>query len=613
MALRLAAARKDNFDEDDAPYGEMGATLLSRQPVTKLPEPQRRPGYAWQIIRERLESRLLQLKNWRYAWWMHWSIIATFFIPRRISWLEPIPNRMWRGAPINDAIIDGTTTLALRQCAAGLYSGLTSASRPWFELEVTTPGEEIDAEAQEWIEDTQEKAYAVLHASNFYTTMAQAFEDVAAFGSSPVLMYEDAEEVIRCYLPCAGEYYLGVGARLKVDTFNRDYTQTVLQIIDMFGVSNCPVQITNLWMQGGGALDTEFAVAHSIEPNFAIDAKDGGAPIKVVPDQFSYREVYWLKGQQTDRPFSVCGFREAPFFVARWSTVSNDAYGRSPCMDALGDGKQIQLETSRKAEFIEKGVRPPMGASPSLKNQPSSIIPGNITYVEASAGNKGFWPLFEPRAEWLPALTADIETVKDRIERALFVDLFLAISNMEGVQPRNELELTQRNVERLQQLGPFIQRFENEFAGPAVRRLLNIMQRRGLLRPLPESLQNRSIKINYISIMKLAQAALESTAMRDVIRTAAEMAAISQTAGLPPPTRIINLDEALRIYARKNNFPAAAIYTPDQVRKADQQRAKEAETQAVLAATPEMVNAAKTASEIQLGPGTGLGALAPRA
>jgi hypothetical protein len=67
-------------------------------------------------------------------------------------------------------------------------------------------------------------------------------------------------------------------------------------------------------------------------------------------------------------------------------------------MDALGDTKQVQLETLRKAEFIEKGVRPPMGADPALKNEPASIVPGNITYIGADGQKKGFWPLFEVAA-----------------------------------------------------------------------------------------------------------------------------------------------------------------------------------------------------------------------
>ena len=131
---------------------------------------------------------------------------------------------------------------------------------------------------------------------------------------------------------------------------------------------------------------------------------------------------------------------------------------------APGNGL-VSEETRRKAEFIEKGVRPPMGANPELKNEPSSIVPGNITYTSTDGGKKGFWPLFEPNPQWLAGITADIDKINARINQCLFVDVFMAITRMEGVQPRNELELTKRDLERLQELGPFITKFENEFAG----------------------------------------------------------------------------------------------------------------------------------------------------
>ena len=252
---------------------------------------------------------------------------------------------------------------------------------------------------------------------------------------------------------------------------------TVEQIVDMFTIENCPQQIERHWTTGGSSLDLEFVVGHAIEPNFEIAPRGSSQkkPISVVPGTYPFREVYWLRGIKTERPLSRKGFHEQPFMVGRWSTVSNDAYGRSPCMDAIGDQKQIQQETRRKAEFIEKGVRPPMGANPELKNEPASIIPAHITYMSTEGSKKGFWPLFEVQPAWLAGLTQDIDKVAGRIEKCLFVDLFMAISRMEGVQPRNELELTKRDLERLQELGPFVELFENEFAGPAIRRVLAIL------------------------------------------------------------------------------------------------------------------------------------------
>lgn len=594
-----------------APYTQMGPDILSQQPVDQS-APKKgffgMSGANWTTVFNQSESRLGSLRSWRYSWWTHWARLAEFFLPRRYSWLV-VANRMWRGSPINDAIIDSTGALAVRTCASGMWTGLTSPSRPWFTLEIGVPWVDLDADGKSWLEDTQEKVYTVLAQSNFYNIMSQAFQDVTVFGTAPVIIYEDFEDVIRCYLPCAGEYYLAAGSRLSVDTLYREFTLNVAQIIEQFGADNCPEAVLKLWNTGGASLDAEFVVAHSIEPNFGFSKRGQPGEIKVVPGVFTFREIYWLKGMKTEGPLSIRGFHSAPFMAARWAIVSNDAYGRSPCMDCLGDVKQVQVETRRKAEFIEKGVRPPMGANPELKNEPSSIIPGNITYMNTTDGKKGFWPLFEVNAGWINPLVADIALVSQRIEKCLFVDLFMAISRMEGVQPRNELELTQRNQERLQELGPFVQMFENEFAGPAIRRVLDIMQRRKMLKPMPKSLQGVPLKINYVSIMKLAQRASESVAMKDVFQTGGAMSSAAHAAGLPDPLRILNLDKAMRHYSELNNFPEDCLFTVQEVQTHDQARDQAKAQAAAPAQAMAAVNAAKTLSQTQIGGGNALGAL----
>jgi hypothetical protein len=272
-------------------------------------------------------------------------------------------------------------------------------------------------------------------------------------------------------------------------------------------------------------------------------------------------------------------------------------------MDALGDNKQVQLETRRKAEFIEKGVRPPMGADPELKNEPASIIPAQITYMNTGNGKKGFWPLFEVQPQWLAGLVNDIDKVNARIERALFVDVFLAISRMEGVQPRNELELTKRDLERLQQLGPFVTRWETQ-ASDLLRRVLDIANRRRLLKPIPASLKGVPLKISYVSIMRLAQQAGESVAMKDVFVTLGELSEAAKAAQIPDPLRTLNLDKAAQRYAERNSFPMDLFYTEDEVAQHDQQRADSAQAKEVLPTTMAGVAAAKTLSDSSVAGGS---------
>lgn len=592
----------------EAPYETMGATFLAAQPTT--PTKQVRDALSirrWGVATERLESTLGSLRMWRYSWWSHWARLAEFFRPRRYHWLV-VANRMNRGSAINDSIVDGTGLLAVNVCASGMWAGFTNPSRPWIKIAPQDPNAPLDQEGKAWVDAAEEVLYTVLSRSNFYTIMAQAFEDVVVFGTAPVIIYEDAEDVIRCYLPCAGEYYLGVGARLAVDQLYREFTFNVRQIIEMFGAENCPQEVIKLWQAGGGSQNNEFVVCHAIEPNTEMNGRDGSPPFRLVPQNFPFREVYWLKGHRTEKPLSLKGFNGRPFMTLRWSTVSNDPYGRSPCMDALGDNKQIQMETMRKGEFIEKLVRPPMGADPVLKNEPASIIPGRVTYIAVDAGKKGFWPLFEVNPAGLPAITADIAGVAQRIDKALFVDVFMAITQMAGVQPRNELELTKRDLERLQRLGPVIDLVEGEIKAGIIR-ILDIVQRRKLLPALPESLKKTPLKMTFDNIMRAALQSAKSVAMKDTLATMGGLSSAAKAAGVPDPLRVIDLDATARIYAETNNFPAEALFTEDEVAEHDKQRA-EAKAQAQA---PDMamagVKAAKTLSDTQVPGGSALSAL----
>lgn len=594
-------------DAEMAAYERASPSLLASMPVTDTPA-KRQPSSDWVAIFNQLQQRLKGLNDWRYSWWVYWSKLAEYFIPFRYVWLV-VANRMWRGGALNDAIIDDTGLLAVRTCRAGMYSGLTNPSRRWFNLSVGIPGvTEMDEAATEWMSDSQEKAYTVLAESNFYTTMSQMFADVVVFGTGPVIVYEDVEQIIRCYLPAAGEYFLANGANNTVETLYREFTMTVIAIIEKFGYENCPEDIRRAWTNQGASLDQEFVICHAIEPNFDVNSKDGRA-IQVVPRGFAFREAYWVKGITGDNALSLRGFHEAPFGVARWDLVSNNAYGRSPCMDALGDNKQVQVMTRRIAEYIEKGVRPPMGADVSLKNEPASIVPSGITYMDMSGGAKKFEPLFEPDPAWLPGISKSKEDVNARIDTALFVNLFMAITRMEGIQPKNELELTQRNLERLQELGPFIDLFENEFIGKILPRVFNIMLRRKMLKPLPPSLQGVPLKINYVSIMKLAQNATASVALKDTLQTAGLLDAAAHSSGRPPPSRTIDLDAALKEYGDKNDFPAKLWLPEDVVKRNDAAAAKAAAAAQIPGAVQAAADSAKTLSQASLGGGNALGAM----
>lgn len=587
------------------PYEHASAGVLAMQAVdSDDAEPLWEQDPDWPAIFAHNEGRLTALRSWRYPWWQHWAILAQYILPYRYHWVVTA-NTYNRGFPVNDSIVNETATLAMRICAAGLLSGLMSPSRPWLRFDPAISSHTPDAQGRAWLDYLAETVLAVLAGSNWYVMGAQMFQDVATFGTSPMIIYEDQEDVIRCYVPCAGEYFLACGARLSVDTLYREFTYTVAQIVEFFQIDNCPEDVRVLWEEGGGAVDREFVIAHAIEPNFDIAQRGGKKPVHVVPGNFPWREVYWLRGRMTDRPLSVRGFHERPFMATRWSATSNDPYGRGPGMDALGGTRQLQIEEQRKGEYIVKGVRPPMVGDSTLENKPSTILPGEITFVNAADGKQQFYPAFEVSPQWLPGLTADIERVENRLNRAFYTDIFMMITQMEGVQPRTEFELAQRIGEKIQVLGPVIELFEQEVA-PAIQRVISIMFRRGMLQPPPPSMRGIPVSITYTSMMKMAQRSAQTAAMERTFSVFGSLQEAAQAAGLPGPIRILNLDESAREYAELMGFPGKCIFSEKQVQQmdeaAEQQKQAAQAMQAAQVAQP-AVQAAQGLSQIPAGGG----------
>jgi hypothetical protein len=595
---------------DDSSWLHQPPTLLHRTPVELAPKDEPKPSAEevsdWFDIMSHLEGRLRALRTWRWAVWRHWRIIAEFIAPDRYKFFVT-PNQTYRDGVVSQSIKDGTATLALEKCGAGLWTGIFDPAKKWFSLGTRLESVEIDRDAKMWLQTTTALVEVVLAQSNFYDVMAQACDDVSAFGTIPVTIYEDDKNVIACHLDIPGEFFLQIGASYEVDTKYKEFSYSVAQIVERFGLENCPHAVRQAWKNGGGQLDFEYIVAHAIEPNFPIRSRTvDNVQIYPVPEVFAYREVYWVRGQTADGELARAGFYERPFLTLRWSKRSNDAYAPTcPGMKALGDVQQLQLETLRKAEFLEKGIRPPMGADVSLKNEPSSIMPNRVTYMDTAGGTiKKYFPLFEVAAQWLAGITADIKEVQERIKEYFYVPIFMAISDREGVQPLNDQELAMRDLERLQPLGPPISLLTNEGAAPAIMRVLAIMERKGLVPPMPDSLRRVPLKIQFNGIMQVAQQRAAAAGIGTFMQQMGSASEAAIAAQLPNPLRAVNLDALAQELADVNGIKPTLVLSPDQVAKND--AAKHAATQ--QAQMPQQALAAaqgaQTLSQTPTGPGT---------
>lgn len=575
------------------------AAAVTDAPVKRAPlkEPALKTGGltsspVFMALRQHVDQRMISLRNDRMSWWTHWREIADYLIPRRYKWLIT-PNQGNRGSPINQRIVNNTATIALRVLAAGMMSGITSPGRPWFRLTLEDDELADDADVKVWLNEVQKRMARVFAESNFYNALAVMYSDLGSFGSSPMVIYEDYDDVIRCTVAAAGEYFLANGPRMNVTTFYREFVLTVYQVAEEFGLENCSDNVKGSITTGGAALTREIRIGHAIEPN---DKMLPGMPgVLGMP----YREIYWELGSGQNFILRRRGFPECPFIAPRWDIIGNDAYGRSPGMDALGDIKALQIEEKRKAQAIDKHVNPPMIADISLKNEPASMLPGGVTYVQTTANSVGFKPAYEIAPDF-SGLVEDIGMVEKRIKNTFFNDLFMMISQLDTVRTATEIDA--RKEEKLIQLGPVLERFENEALDPAIDRTFNIMLRGGLLPPVPAALRKGDhIKVEYVSMLAEAQRAVSTAAIE---RMAGFVGKLS--AGDPTVLDNIDMDETVDIYADLLGVNPKVIRSSIKVAQIRAQRAKAIQAQKQVEQTMAQVAGAKTLSETEVGGNTAL-------
>src|SRR6266567_4835347 len=201
-------------------------------------------------LRRQCEGRLIGMRTTRFSWWVHWRELADYILPRRYKWLIT-PNQMARGSPINQHILDSTGTLAARNLASGMMSGISSPTRPWFRLKINHIDSTQTSPVSLWLAECERLMMLVFQESNFYNAIATVYFDLVVFGTAVVLMYEDFDEIIRCYNPCLGEYYLDNTGKYQPKIFYREFTMTVAQCAEYFGEENLSPAIARLYREGG--------------------------------------------------------------------------------------------------------------------------------------------------------------------------------------------------------------------------------------------------------------------------------------------------------------------------------------------------------------------------
>lgn len=470
----------------------------------------------------------------------------------------------------DDNIYSNVAGMARDIFAAGIQSGLTPPSRKWFRYTLADMTLNENTMVKRVLDQRCDITEYVFAQSNYYNSAHTVYRELP-YGQAPLGIFANAKGITFANYPI-GTYALGTNGYGVVDVFARKVKMTAAQIIAQFGFENCPQFIQSVKDRTGGY--TEWYTV-----NWLVEKNDDADENKLGARHMPYRSVYWADG--ADTMLAVSGFEEWPLPVARYDVKGLEAYGIGPGWNALPDSRMLQKMELDAILATELGVKPPLQGPTELQGT-VNLFPG--AYTPNTDPNNAVRPLYQGQLD-IGTLEAKIMRVEDRIKRAYSTDLFLMLDQLDRGQMTAQ-EVLARNQEKLQQLGPVVERLQNEFLNLVIERVYNILDRNGIFPPIPpevaDMLEGQEIKIEYLSPLAQAQKMSGVTAIEQGIAFTGQVAQLD-----PSVLARVNFSDAVAKYLDRIGVPATMIRSDDeveQIMQAQQAAAEEAQAQAEMAA-----------------------------
>ena len=493
--------------------------------------------------------------------------------------------------------------------AAGIKSGLTSPSRPWFTLTLYDARlAELD-NVKTWLSEVQRIMQAQMIRTNLYDQLFDVYKEQGIFGTGALWIEEDDEDVFRASSLTIGSYCIGTDRNGKVNRFGRTYSRTARQLASEFGEENLPEQI-RATLKHSNSENQRYELRNLVEPSDEFMRSDG-------PEgNFRYRSLWWLAGFNEPAFLRQKGYHEMPVMTPRWRVIGDDVYGREQPGDvALDDAKTIQDLELDERSAIKRKARPALLVPKDLLEGELKDNPGGMTlYNPMGNMTPVITPLYAVDFDHQSAAAKRLELTQ-HLEEAFYVNFFRMWTSDQR-QGRTATEIEARESEKMYMLGPLIERQMSEMLDPLISRIFGIMERAGKFEPPPEEIQGQDFKIEYVSVLASVQKQAAQAGIQIVMQTVGELAKMQfEVQQAAPVLDKLDCDEIVDQIADMYALPAGIVLGDD---KADQKRAEREEreqaaaqqqqlmmeAQAAAQAAPQVAGAAQTMAETPM-PGGG--------
>lgn len=494
----------------------------------------------------------------RRPWSDAWKLVKDYVRPVR-PWNESgMGNRETRLEDIiSGKIMDGEAGRSVGILAAGLLSGLTPPSRPWFALKTDDDLMEIGP-VKNWLWRAQERIYNSLARSGFYTVQYALDLDLAAFCSACAAQSP---------LPGRGMRYMNVpvGSYVwDVDTWGR--VCTVGRIMD--------IAAGELVRQYGERVHKDTAQKARRDPFRTVRIvhlvmpREKREPDK--HDRLNKPYASYIYEEDSGHLIEEGGFDVLPYLAARWDVSGGEVYGRGAGFNALSDVRMLQQASRDQSEAIRMATKPPMLVPASMKDR-LWLIPGAKNIYADGTSPDAVRPLYQVNSD-IAAVSAKIADLRQAIKEGYFNKLFLMLSNTN--KNMTATEVAERNSERLMILGPVVESHQTDILDPTITGEFNYLLSTGALDPIPEELGGTRLRLEFTSILAQAQKLPQAAGIRALMGDLGNMAQFD-----PGVLDKFDMDQAVDELAGIEGVPSKVIRSDKDVAELRQSRAEAEEQQ----------------------------------
>lgn len=523
-----------------------------------------------------------KLKTQRSQFERHWQEVCERFDPIQARFFEQ--ERQQGAKDIAPQNYDSTGIGASEKFAAILESVLTPGGKePWHTLRPAGMNEDLDPSnpAAVWLDQANRTLYQTRNTpkANFAGQQSQIYRTLGVLGTA--CMFVDSAPEKGIFLRYRAIHMsgacIGIDAFGRVDRVLYRYKLTARQAVQEFSKRGDVLPKAILDAAKNNPMQTYWFL-HAVFPNPDVTfGKIGPAGMK-----WASRHICEYDQSMVRRS----GYRTMPYIVPRFFIATNEDYGRSPAMYALGDQKMLNHMAAFRFRAAQRELDPIWLTTDDAVMTPLRTRPGSINGgMLNDDGSPRVRPML-PTGQRFEIDAAITDETRRAVNDFFYINLFQILVDTPNMTATEALI---RAREKAALMAPPTTRMQTEALGPMLEREMDLLFNAGRLPPVPdELLELGEYEIEYQSPYASAAEADQATAVLQTVNAVAPIAQFE-----PDVWDNFRMDQMVRTIAKGFRAPNDNFATPEEMQEKREQRAKQQAASAMAAAAKPVAGAVK--------------------